>query len=523
MTRKLRTAPRSAPASGPLTPQQIIEQLTRMNNNLALQIEEFTSSRMTESLSDLDWANRIDKDYLWIRASGANAPQFRYMTKETIDMYADIANFMYVYNPLINRVVTVKTSFTFALDYTITAKDPEGDIGKKINAILKDKLNRQAIFTHKAITEIDSELLRTGNVFIAVWVKNNPINISAWSNYEIRQVVTDKDNANRPLFYIRQWLDDEGKQHTKAYPSMFATDKDIPGGKMKLTYLGTDYEIDRSVVVYHVCGKKPLKAKFALTELVAPCRWAKPHEKFLEDFGAIVTAIRTYTSMMITKGGPQQVSALSAQFVSDADHYTGTGTETNPLGSMIVASEGNEYKIIDAGSGKIVGPQDSRYFLLMVSAASGVPETYLTMDPSTGNLATAKEISPVFITLIQERQTAWKEALTDIFEYILESDEFEVSFPPIRDNLQAYIDNVNKIARKPDGSWSGAVRGKDYVKAGHEALEWKLPPDEEVDAMGAAVEAGSTVEPEPPGMDAGLDAIAQAATELKEAIETQPK
>jgi len=74
-----------------------------------------SGEHLTEALTDLDWANRIDRDYLWIRTSGANAPQFRYMTKDTIDMYADIADFMYVYNPLVKRVVDVKSQFTLPL------------------------------------------------------------------------------------------------------------------------------------------------------------------------------------------------------------------------------------------------------------------------------------------------------------------------------------------------------------------------------------------------------------------------
>jgi hypothetical protein len=499
------------------------ERLIAQVNNLSLEIEQRMdggSGQLSESMSDLDWANRIDRDFLWIRTSGANAPQFRYMTKETIDTYSDLANFMYVYNPLINRVVTVKTQFTFALDYSITAKDPESDIGAAIDMIKNDKLNRQAFFTHKAITEIDAELIRTGNVFIAVWKDETPVQIRAWSNYEIRNIITRENDANHPLYYLRSWLDDEGIQHTKAYPSMFA-EKAGSASRTKIKYLGTEYEIDQSIVVYHVCGKKPLKAKFALTELVAACRWAKPHEKFIEDFHAIASAYRKYSHMMTTKGTATQASNIAGQFKGDTN-YMGTPLQSNPVGSMIVAQEGNELRTISAGSGNIIGIEGARASLMQICAATGVPETYLTMDPSTGNLATAKEISPVFITMIQERQTGWRDALTDIFGFILDNEDFEVSFPPIRDNLVAYVANVNAFARTNTGGWSGAVRGKDYVKAAHEALEWKLPPEEEIDAMGAALESGAEpVEPDTQGMTDlaqaahGLDATAK---ELEEAV-----
>ena len=507
------------PTTGPADLVKMNERLIAQVNNLSLEIEQQIDDRsqLSESMSDLDWANRIDRDFLWIRTSGANAPQFRYMTKETIDMYADIANFMYVYNPLINRVVIVKTQFTFALDYSIAAKDPKSEIGGVIDEIKNNKLNRQALFSHKAMAEIDGELQRTGNVFIAVWKDETPVQIRAWSNYEIRNIITREGDANHPLYYLRSWLDDEGVEHTKAYPSMFTDMEKQTDGRNKIRYLGTEYEVDPSIVVYHVCGKKPLKSKFALTELVAACRWAKPHEKFIEDFHAIASAYRKYSHMMTTKGTASQASTIAGQFKGDTN-YMGTPLQSNPVGSMIVAQEGNELRTISAGSGNIIGIEGARASLMQVCAATGVPETYLTMDPSTGNLATAKEISPVFISMIQERQTAWKDALTDVFGYILGSEDFEVSFPPIRDNLSTYVTNVNAFARTNTGAWSGAVRGKDYVKAAHEALEWKLPPEDEIDAMGAALE-DPAVATEIPGVDTSLDTIAQAAKGLQQSTD----
>jgi len=505
-----KSAVKAAPTQEPLV--KMHEELMIRYNNLALEMEQRLDGdgKFSESLSDLDWANRVDRDYLWIRTSGANAPQFRYMTKEIIDMYADIAAFMAVYNPLVKRIVDVKTQFTFALDYSITSETGQDTIDE----IKRDDLNQQAFFGHQAIADIDGELQKAGNVFIAIWPDKKQVR--AWSNYEIRDIVTDSEDACRPLFYLRSWLDDKGSEHRKAYPSVFVQPGDIPTSKTALSHLGSNYEVDRNAVVYHMSAKKGIKQKFALSELVAVCRWAKPHEKYLEDFAAIVAALRKYSHLMTTKGTASQASAIATQFKGNTD-YMGTPLQSQPAGSMVVAQEGNELRVVDAGSGKIVGIEGARSFLLMVSAASGVPETYLTMDPSTGNLATAKQISPVFIMLIQERQTAWKNALTIVFKTLLESDDFEVSFPPIRDNIDAYVANVNAFARTSQGTWTGAVQPVDYIKAAYEALEWKLPDKETIDTMAAALEASGAVPAEPPGMDAGLDAIAQAATGLMEA------
>lgn len=509
-------------ATAPPAPDMLVkmhEELMIRYNNLALEMEQQGTSKLPESYSDFDWANRVDKDYLWVRVSGAENNQFKYMTKEIIDMYADMADYMYVYSPLVGRVVKVKSQFTFALDYSITSQN--------IAAVeeIQTGLNKQSVFSHKAIIAIDKALMRSGNVFFAIWKDKKQIR--AWPSREIRDVVLDSDDSARPVFYIRTWLDQEGKSHTKAYPSIYALPADMPSDKIQLQYLGNTYDIDRTITVYHMTEEKDIKAKFAVSPLISTCRWTKPHEKFLEDFAAIVAAYRKYAHMMTTKGGAAQVAALEGQFKGNTT-YMGTALQSQPAGSMVIASEGNELKTIDAGSGKIIGIEGARSFLMNICAASGVPETYLTMDPSTGNLATAKEISPIFIMLIQERQTAWKDAFTEIFTYILDSDDFEVSFPPIRDNVNAYIDNVNKLAFDGAGNWKGTFQAKDYIKASHEALEWPIPEEAELDALVAAFEEKVTAEPEPDpfaptdpnaplGQQNPLDNLAQAARELMEA------
>jgi hypothetical protein len=223
--------------------------------------------------------------------------------------------------------------------------------------------------------------------------------------------------------------------------------------------------------------------------------------------------------MMTTKGTASQSSKIATQFKGDTN-YMGTPLQSNPVGSMVVATEGNELKTISAGSGNIIGIEGARASLMQVCAATGVPETYLTMDPSTGNLATAKEISPVFITMIEERQTGWKDALTDVFTFVLGSDEFEVSFAPIRDNIQQYVANVNAFAWS-NGQWTGAMKGKDYIKAGYEALEWKLPQEEDLDEMGDALDNGadnSSPEDNPYSTDTDLGNVATAARDLTQAV-----
>jgi len=489
------------------------EALIRQMNNLSLEIEQMQTEQMSEAYTDFDWANRIDRDYLWSRTSGATLPQFRYITKENIDMYADISNFMQVFNPLIQRIIDVKTAFTFSRGYIISSES----LQDTIDACKDDTLNKLSMFSHQAITAIDASIQTCGNVFFAVWKNKNPMQIRPWSSYEISDIITDPDDASRPLFYIRNWQDNDNKSHSRAYPSIYILPEDMPNSKMGYIYQGRTYEIDWDVVVVHMSTKKPIKAKFALSELVSTCRWAKPHEKFLEDFAAIASAVRKYTHMMITKGGASQVSALNTQFKGNQD-YMGTNLQSNPAGSMVIAQEGTELKVIDAGSNKIVGPKDSRYFLNMVCAASGVPETLLTGDPSTGNLATAKELTGPFLTLIEERQTAWQDILTIIFRLVLDSDDFEVSFPPLRsqDALEYIQSMLAGATLGSPGNWAGTMSPRDFIAALYEALDIQID-EEEKEGLANALGAMAGMSGDEEGNEE-LEQIAQAAKALAEAV-----
>jgi len=475
-------------------------------HKLELTVEGLKDGSIQESAaSDLSWQSRLLQDQQWVLASGSQ--QHRYIQKSTVDLYADMANFMYIFSPLIRRAVTIKTLFTFSRSYSISSKT--GTVQAAIDKVKKAPLNKQAFFSQQATREIDAELQKTGNVYIAIWRKLTPAQIRVWTSYEIGDIILDENDSNRPMYYIRSWVDANGKNHEKAYPSVF-NDKIV--GIIR-TGQGT-YTVDNDVVVYHLATDKGLRQKWALTELTAAMRWAKAHEGFLEDFGAIVRAIRKYTSMVITSGGNAQVSALQSQF-SGSTSNAGTPLQSNPAGSMLVASAGTDYKVVDAGKNKIVGLDESRYFLIMVCAGSGVPETLLTGDPSTGNLATAKELTGPFLTLIESRQEDWTDMIAIVFSKILGTDNFEVSFPPIRS--QDALDYINSLIAaatlNSPGVPAGTISPEDLIGALYEALDIKLTPETKEALVGGFM---SYVDEEEPDLTAAITRMATAAKELAE-------
>jgi len=461
-----------------------------------------------------DWSFRLQRDRGWVLANGATIEAMRRIQKSDIDMYHDLATFAYIFNPLIKAAVNVKTRWTFAKQFNISS---EVDANQAIiDAVTKDPLNKNAFFSKQAIREIDHELQKGGNIYPAIHMYSDPVGVRVISSYEIVDIISDPDDADKPMYYCRSWTTESGEMRQKAYPSIF---NDSPEAEIKAPS-GALFKVEPEIIVYHMHTAKSLKQKWALSELTAARPWAQAHAQFLEDYGAVVAAYRKYAHMMTTKGGAAQVTALSNQFKGNQDAMH-TPLQSNPAGSMVVASEGNELKVIDAGSGKMVGLSDSRTFLLQVCADTGVPDTLLVGDSNNGNLATATALEGPFGILVEDRQSDWQCTLEMIFGHILGNNEFEVSFPPLRANVAAYITAVNNVATlNQAGNWAGTVKAKDYIKAVHEVMEWKLPEDDVVDEMAAAIEEKAAQKPETPAIDNGLNQIAMAANGLMNATKT---
>lgn len=475
------------------------------NQNLDLLAETRKLSRDIENLkegyADGSWDSRLNLDRHWLLVSGYQ--QHRVIQKADVDLYHDLLNYGYQFSPLIKGAIDIKTRYTFGLSFNITSQNNKNK--SIIDAIKNDPKNRLSVFGAQALIEADHELQKGGNIFFAIWMKTNPVQVRVWSSYEIVDVITDPNDADLPMFYIRSWVDNGGKQHTKAYPSVFNTKY---AGIVNLD--GVTAQVDKDVIVYHMAEGRGLKQKWALSPLTSALPWNRAYEGFLLDFAAVVQMIRKYTSMFTTKGGDAQVSALGSQFRRDQH-----GPHT--VGNQLIATEGNEFKVVDAGSSKIVGPGDSRHYLMQFCTSTGVPENLLTGNPQIGNRASAQELTTNFLPLIEERQTAWTGTFRAIFSLILGNVDFEISFPPLRSqDALTYLQGLISTATlgNPSGGLAGVIRPVDLITAIYESLDLNLPNDTIVDEMVASLLDKMNQDPD---MSAAIDRLAVAASRLQEA------
>jgi uncharacterized membrane protein YgcG len=457
---------------------------------------------LAEGYADRSWDSRLALDRHWQQVS--NTAQNRIIQKSDVDLYHDLMSYAYQYSPLIKAAVDIKTRYTFGLSFSI---ESEIDANKTlIDEIKDDPRNRHALFGAQAIAEADRELQKGGNVYLAIYIDNDPVGVRLWTSYEIGDVVLDPEDGDTPLYYIRSWTDTKGL-HTAAYPSIF---NEYPLGY--ITANGSGYTVDKTIIVYQMSEGRAAKQKWALSPHTSALPWNRAYEQFLLDFAAIVQIIRKYSTMFTTKGGEAQVSALSTQF-SHEQH----GHHQQQVGDGIIATEGNDFKVIDAGSGKIVGPQDSRWFLLQVCASTGVPENMITGNLQTGNRASAQEMTANFLPIIEERQTMWTETFEEVFGFVLKNRDFAVSFPPLRtQDALTYLQTLTHAATLGQpGKFAGTIRPEDFIRTAYESLDIEVPDDVDIDAM---VQGIMDLAANNPDMATSLNNLTQATNQMNAAV-----
>ena len=449
---------------------------------------------LSEGYADQSWHSRLALDGRWQLLSGQAT--HRVIQKSEVDLYHDLMSYAYTFCPLIKAAVDIKTRYTWGLGYMVEGTT---DAAKSIiAAVMDDPTNRYSIFGAQALAEADRELQRGGNIYLAIYTDDDPVRVRLWTSYEINDVIM-KPGDSIPWYYVRSWTDESGVRQTRAYPSIFNT---YPGASIDGRGLG--YTVDKTVVVYQMSEGRGPRQKWALSPFTSALPWNRAYEQFLLDFAAIVQIIRKYSTMFTTTGGESQVSSLQTAFANEQ-----RGDRKNEVGNGLVATEGNDFKVIDAGNSKIVGPQDSRYFLLQVCASTGVPENMITGNLQTGNRASAQEMTSNFLPIIEERQTAWADSLKDVFTYILGTPDLSVSFPPIRaqDSL-TYLQTLLQAATLGNpGKLAGTMRPEDVIRAIYEGLDIRVPEDEDIDELVVGILDVMATDPEATG---ALDRLTRA-------------
>lgn len=374
---------------------------------------EATIDLLQERLAELELAI---EDEGWQRISGEADLE---LSRDALRKIARLSRLAFLKNPLINRAVSLQAFYVWGQGVSIEGRHP--DVDAVVQAFLDDPKNQAELTSHQARTLKEMDLQVEGNVFFAFFVEpaSGRVRVRTIPPDQVAEVVTNPEDAKDVWYYKRVWtprgLDGTATtQRIVYYPDWRhtpATRADSVGGK----------PVEWATPVYHVKVGGLSDMRFGVPETYAALDWARAYKAFLEDWATIVRALSRFAWNLTAKGGAKGVAAARAKLGTTLS-TAGTGTgESNPppvTGSTFINADGYKLDPIRT-SGATTSAEDGRRILLMVAAATGMPETFFG-DASVGTLATAKSLDRPTELKFADRRTLWADVLHDILQFAID-------------------------------------------------------------------------------------------------------
>jgi hypothetical protein len=375
-------------------------------------------------------------------------------TRQSIQEVANLAEVMYLKNPIIQRGINIKTYYTFGQGVQVSA--PNAEINDVVQSFWKDERNQSELTRTQAMMGKDVDLQVSGNLFFVLFTnqRSGSVRVRSVPLAEIQEIVCNPDDAKEPWFYLRRWTQTgaQGGHRAAYYPDWRYTPRRKPDA-----YNGVSIEWDAPI--YHVKVGGMSWWQFGLSTVYAQIDWARAYKVFLESIHSYTQAVSRIAVKVTTGGGAGGVAKAKSKLASTIGSHD--RRETNPAtatgSAFIRATQDADYEPLNI-RGLSVAPEDGRRFLLMVAAAAGIPEVFYG-DADVGNHATAKSLDRPTELMMRNRQEMWRNVLQDILGYVVKQ---AVMSP--RGALAGMAD----VEREPDE----ADPGQDTI-----TLDWNTNPD----------------------------------------------
>jgi hypothetical protein len=370
-----------------------------------------TLALLTERLAELEQATEG-----WDRLGGESQHEF---SREGLRRIMALSRLMFLKNPLVNRAVTIQAFYVWGQGAQITAAHP--DVNAVVQTFLDDVKNKAELTAHQTRTETEQTLQVEGNLFFVLFT--NPttgrVRIRTIPVDEIHDILANPDDAREPWYYHRAWtqvpLSGTGAVHQTAYypdwryqpSSRPATLNGIP--------------IEWATPVYHVRVGGLKGMRFGIPETYAAIDWARAYKSFLENWATITQAYARFAFKATTPGGARGIAAAKARLSTTVGNQERVETNPPPVtGSTFIAAAGSGADLTPIKTaGATTSASDGRHLLLMVAAATGLPEFFFG-DANVGNHATAKTLDRPTELKFTDRQTLWADILRDILGYVID-------------------------------------------------------------------------------------------------------
>jgi hypothetical protein len=378
----------------------------------------------------------------WQRIGGSD----RDFSREGLRALSKMVRLRWLKNPLIKRAVAVQCLYVWGQGATLRATHPTVDT--VVQRVLTDPTNRTVFGDVEAWMRLETGLQLFANLFFVFFVNPSTghVKIRTIPFDEIAAIIANPEDAQDPRYYLRVWTSttynpttsvSEVKQHKAYYPDW----RYNPTGGHPSHIAGIPVRADTPI--YHVSVNRLDDMQFGVSEMYAACDWANAYKVFLEKWVTIIDALSKF-AMQLTgankKAVTGAVSKLQAMLPSLQQNLAEARAQSGgQVGGILATTPGTKLEPIRT-SGITTSMDDARRLMLMVCSATGINEPYLTGDPSTGNLATAKSMERPMELQFTARQSLWSSVLGNILGYIVDQAAM-VPSGPLRAGATIEIDD----------------------------------------------------------------------------------
>lgn len=377
--------------------------------------------QLTESLELLQEriAELEQEDIGWQELTGGFDTEF---SREGLGRIVRLARVMYLKNPLIWRAVSLQSMYVFGQGVSISAADP--DVQAVLTAFMEDRGNRAELMGHQARTLKEVELQVAGNVFLVLFANraSGQVAVRSIPFEEVSDIICNPEDARDPWFYRRKWvvrtLGPDGNTKLEPREAFYPDWQYQPADRPPRV---GQVEVRWDSPVYHIKVGGFSNMRFGVSEIYAATDWAKAYKAFLEDWATLVRALSRFAWKATVKGGAGKVAAAKTVLNTTLGSGNGGAGETNPppvTGGVAITGQDVDLTPMPK-TGATTSADDGRRMLLMVAAATGLPESFFG-DVSVGTLATAKSLDRPTELKFRDRQALWADVFGDICQYVID-------------------------------------------------------------------------------------------------------
>jgi hypothetical protein len=359
----------------------------------------------------------------------------------------------YVWDPISQNVVDLWTDFGFGINIEVIPKDE--DAQEPWQEFWTAERNAAVLGT-RSISILSQEVLTAGELFFPLFISrtDGATTIRYIVTEEITDIITLPDDANTPVYYLREYASDNGEMHKIAYPDWRVSADDLgkielPDGatradKVRSLDLGNGVAAGTDVKMIHVAHRVKSGSPRGFPLMTAGVAWSRAYRNFLQDRASVARAVATYVDTLSTKGGTRAIDQIVASLQSGLVNSPYQGYDTNPppaAGSTWIQNEQLKRDRMPLTTGAGDAEKDGAALLGQAGISGRVYLHWLGRGESF-RLATATAMEAPTLRAFNRYQLFWSSVWSDMAKVVLtaqekynnanyETKEVEVNLDPI--------------------------------------------------------------------------------------------